>query len=399
MTSEPADRNTPPADSTEMAQATAPSATGGEAILPFRAAELSVIVPTFNERSNVLELVRRLHIALAGQRWEVIFVDDDSPDGTAQFVREIGQHDPRIRCVQRIGRRGLSSACIEGMLASSAPYIAVIDGDLQHDEMLLPEMLRCLTEEGNDIVIGSRYLSGGGLGDWGAGRARISRFATYLGRRVLKADLSDPMSGFFMLRRETLERSVRGLSGIGFKILFDLFASSPRPLRFKELPYQFRRRESGESKLDSQAAWDYLILLLDKLIGHIVPVRFLAFSLVGAIGVLVHFTVLTVLFRQAGVGFAYSQSIATLVAMASNFTLNNILTYRDLRLRGSSWIKGLGSFVAACSVGAFANVGIASYLFSMETKWVLAALAGVLVGTVWNYAVTSVYTWKKGSTA
>jgi len=362
--------------------------------LPSQGPELSVVVPTFNERANVLELLQRLRECLAGHRWEVIFVDDDSPDGTAQFVREIGQRDNRVRCIQRIGRRGLSLACVEGMLASSAPYLAVIDGDLQHDETLLPHMLERLKQDQTDIVIGTRYAPRGELGDWNQSRVAISHFATRLSRLVLKADLSDPMSGFFMLRREAMERCVRKLSGIGFKILVDLFASSSRPLRFAELPYEFRTRKAGESKLDTQAAWDYVMLLLDKLIGHLIPVRFLSFSLVGGFGILVHFTVLAVLLNQVGIGFVSGQSIATFVAMTSNFALNNILTYRDMRLRGWQWLRGWVSFTLACSVGAFANVGIASYLFSMDTKWALAALAGILVGTVWNYAVTSVYTWK-----
>lgn len=366
-----------------------------EGALLRRGPELSVIVPTFNERGNVLELVQRLGQCLAGHRWEVIFVDDDSPDGTAQFVREIGQRDNRVRCIQRIGRRGLSSACIEGMLASSAPYLAVIDGDLQHDEKLLPHMLERLKQDQTDIVIGTRYAPGGGLGDWDEARAAISHFATRLSRLVLKADLSDPMSGFFMIHRQAMEHSVRKLSGIGFKILVDLFVSSPRPLKFAEFPYEFRTRKAGESKLDTQAAWDYVMLLIDKLIGHIVPVRFVAFSMVGGSGILVHLAVLAVLLNQFGLGFVTSQSIATFVAMTSNFALNNILTYRDMQLRGWHWLRGWVSFTLACSVGALANVGIASYLFTMDTKWVLAALGGILVGTVWNYAVTMVYTWRK----
>jgi dolichol-phosphate mannosyltransferase len=279
------------------------------------------------------------------------------------------------------------------MLASSAPYLAVIDGDLQHDETQLPKMLSLLKGEDADIVVGTRYAAGAGLGDWDPSRASISRFATRLSRLVLKADLSDPMSGFFMLRREAMEQSVRNLSGIGFKILVDLFASSPRPLRFREVPYEFRARKAGESKLDTQAVWHYVMLLLDKLIGHVIPVRFVAFSLVGGFGVLVHLAVQAVLLKQVGTSFLYSQAIAAFVAMTSNFTLNNLLTYRDMRLRGWKWLRGWVSFTLGCSVGALANVGVASYLFSMDNKWLLAALAGILVGTVWNYAVTMLYTW------
>jgi len=235
--------------------------------------ELSIIVPTFNERENVVELIDRLSQCLEHRSWEIVFVDDDSPDGTADLVRQIAVDDCRVRCLQRIGRRGLSSACIEGMLATSAPYLAVIDADLQHDERLLPKMLDTLKQGEADIVVGSRYAPGGDIGEWDAGRARISRLATRLCRGLVPEDLADPMSGFFMMHRSVFLEAVRGLSGIGFKILMDLFASLPRPLRFKELPYRFKRRHAGESKLDSAVAWDYAMLLLDKRVGHFIPLR------------------------------------------------------------------------------------------------------------------------------
>jgi len=357
--------------------------------------ELSVIVPTFNERDNVCELVNRLEACLAPIRWEVIFVDDDSPDGTAEKVRAISAGSRQVRCLQRLGRRGLSSACIEGFLSSAAPYLAVIDGDLQHDETLLPQMLETLKKGETDIVLGSRYVAGGGIGDWNRTRALISRVATRLSSLILRADLTDPMSGFFMIRRGAFYETVRNLSGLGFKILVDLFASSPRPLRFKELPYQFRSRQVGESKLDHYAVWEYLTLLLDKMIGHIIPVRFITFTLVGGLGIVVHLLVLALLFKGLQTGFVTSQAIATVIAMTFNFALNNVLTYRDMRLKGLQWLRGWVSFTLGCSVGAFANVGIASYLFSIDTFWVLSSLAGIVIGAVWNYAVTATYTWGK----
>lgn len=356
--------------------------------------ELCVIVPTFNELGNVDELVHRVRESLANLEWELLFVDDNSPDGTAARVRELGQKDPRVRCLQRIGRRGLSSACIEGMLATSANFMAVIDGDLQHDETLLPSMLERLKGDELDIVVGSRYVEGGGIGTWNQSRAFISQFATRLSRTVLKAELGDPMSGFFMIRWEPMEKCVRNLSGIGFKILVDLFASSPTPLKFAELPYEFRERHAGESKLDTQAVWAFLMLLLDKLVGRWVPVRLIAFSLVGGIGVVVHLVVLGLLHTQAGLDFFYAQTSATLVAMTSNFAMNNVFTYRDKRLKGWKWLRGWFSFVGACSIGAVANVGIASYLFDFDVRWFLAAIAGIMVGTVWNFAVTRFWTWR-----
>lgn len=358
--------------------------------------ELTVVVPTFNEAANVAAVVEAVDRALAGVDWELLFVDDDSPDGTAERVRAIAQADRRVRCVQRIGRRGLSSASVEGMLASSAPYLAVMDGDLQHDPALLRPMLDTLRGGQTDIVVGSRHVAGGGVGDFSAQRQGISRLATRLSRTVLKADLTDPMSGFFMLTRPALMGCLRGgVSGIGYKILVDLFASAPRPLRFVELPYTFRTRQAGESKLDSKVVWDYVMLLADKLVGRYVPVRFLAFSAVGGLGVGVHLVTLALVFRGLGVDFVSAQVIATLVAMTFNYVVNNSLTYRDRRRRGWQFLTGWLSFALACSVGAFANVGIAAWLFQRQTFWVVSALSGVLVGAVWNYAVTSVYTWRK----
>jgi dolichol-phosphate mannosyltransferase len=366
-----------------------------EQIVERATAELSVIVPTFNERDNVEEVVSRLDRCLRVKAWEVIFVDDDSPDRTAARIREIARRDPRVRCVQRIGRRGLSSACVEGMLSSSAPYLAVMDGDCQHDETLLPRMLEVLKSDEADLVVGSRYVNGGGIGRWDESRARMSRFATRLSRMVIKHDLSDPMSGFFALRREVLDVAVGALSAVGFKILLDLIASSPGTVRVKEIPYEFRTRHAGVSKLDSQAMWGYLMLLADKFLGGIVPVRFVAFALVGTIGVLVHFAILLALFSWQSFPFTISQACAAAAAMASNFTLNNALTFRDMRLKGWQWVKGLVSFMLVCSLGALANIGIASYLFKQHTLWGLSALAGITVGAVWNYAMTATFTWKK----
>jgi dolichol-phosphate mannosyltransferase len=361
--------------------------------MPHPGAELSIIVPTFNERDNVVELVQRLDKALAKFSWEVIFVDDDSPDGTSTFVRQLAQRDHRVRCLQRIGRRGLSSACIEGMLASSAQYLAVIDGDLQHDETLLPMMLHTLKSGDEDVVVGSRYALGGSVGTWNGSRVYMSRFATWFSRMIVGAELKDPMSGFFMIRRDTFAAAVRNLSVIGFKILLDLFASSPRSLRFKELPYQFRTRQAGESKLDSRAKWDYGMLLLDKLFGRFVPVRFIAFALVGGVGIVVHLIAVGLLFKGLGIDFLPSQILATLMAMTTNFALNNIFTYRDVRLTGWRWLRGWAAFVAACSLGTLSNVGVAAYLFDNDVGWGLAALAGITIGAVWNYATTRVYTW------
>ena len=385
---------------TELAPAAvpaSPSIEGGAAgVVPatrYTAPELAIVIPTLNERDNVPVVVERLNRVLAGISWEAIFVDDDSPDGTADVVRALARTQPNIRVLQRLGRRGLSSACIDGILASAAPYAAVMDGDLQHDESLLPAMLAKIKAERLDIVIASRHIKEGGVGEWQRSRVMISDFATRLGRLVVKADLTDPMSGFFMIKRDAFAEAMRSLSGQGFKILLDLFASSPRKLAFAEVPLNFRPRLHGESKLDAMVAWEYLMLLLEKLVGPAVPVRFLLFSLIGGLGVGTHLLTLWFGTHVLFVEFAIAQTAATLVAMTGNFLLNNLFTYRDRRLRGRRLWTGLISFYAVCGVGTVANVGVAAHLVYGHTSWWLAGLAGAAVSVVWNYAMSSIFTW------
>jgi dolichol-phosphate mannosyltransferase len=372
-------------------------AAAGTASEAHDAPELALIIPTLNERDNVVELLERLHAALTGIRWEVIFVDDDSRDGTQEVLRELSRSRPNVRCLIRIGRRGLSSACIEGMLATAAPILAVMDADLQHDESLLPLMLHKIRREDLDVIVASRFAAGGSVGEVTSGRLAASRFAAWLSRLVLRAHLSDPMSGFFVIRRSFFEETVRRLSGQGFKILLDLFVSAPREVRFAELPYRFRQRRHGESKLDAPIMLEYLTLLADKMIGRWVPIRFVIFVLVGLFGMLVHLATLAFAFRVAGMTFYYAQAIATLVAMTVNFNLNNELTYRDRRLRGAELLRGHLSFYLVCSIGAVANFQIAEMLYQLHVPWPLAGLLGAVVGSVWNYGVSSTFTWRRST--
>jgi dolichol-phosphate mannosyltransferase len=376
-----------------VAPAAGPTNESRSAITP--GPELTVIVPTRNEHHNVRPVYDALCRTLQGIDWEAIFVDDDSQDGTPQAVCQLASQDRRVRCIQRIGRRGLASACVEGILASSAPYVAVMDADLQHDEQLLPRMLDTLKSEPIvDAVVGSRYVEHGSIGTWNRHRAWLSSLATCMGRSIMRVPIADPMSGFFMLRREAFQRSVRRLSSIGFKILLDIFASSPRPLQVKEIPFHFRKRHAGESKFDALIGWEYVMLLADKVIGHIIPIRFVLFALVGALGLVVHLAVLWLCLNPMHLPFVLSQAMATGVAIIGNFTLNNWLTYHDRRLTGWKFVRGLLSFALICSFGAVANVGIATLLFTQHSFWWVAGIAGAAMSLVWNYAVTSTLTWR-----
>jgi dolichol-phosphate mannosyltransferase len=359
-----------------------------------RPLELAVVIPTFNEIANVEAMLDKLALALAGISWEVIFVDDNSPDGTSDKVRKFARQNRAVRIVQRIGRRGLSSAAIEGMLASAAPVLAVIDGDLQHDETILPQLYAAVVDGRADIAVGTRYAAGGSTGDWDARRVTLSRIATGLGKTILKADLSDPMSGFFALRRETLMAAMPTLSGVGFKILLDIVASCPKRPKIAEIPYTFRSREEGESKAGALVASEYLALLADKTIGQFIPLRLLSFLGVGGLGVIVHLSLLGASLRS-GFGFLTAEIIAVIGAMTFNFVLNNVFTYRDRRLRGWKALWGLFTFYGVCGIGAVANIGIGTWLNTHESQWWIAGLAGVLVGAVWNFVASSFVTWRR----
>jgi dolichol-phosphate mannosyltransferase len=359
------------------------------------APQLSVIVPTFNERDNVTTLYRRLEATFAGIAWEVVFVDDNSPDGTWDVVRGLARTDNRVRCIRRIGRRGLSGACIEGILAASAPYAAVIDADLQHDETQLPKMLALLQGGEFDLVVGSRYIEGGSADSFDKQRAGASHLATEVAKRVLRVQIADPMSGFFMIRRDRFEQLAPQLSTQGFKILLDIVATARGELRVKEVPFTFGTRQHGESKLDSMVALDFLGLVLAKLTHDVVSLRFLLFAMVGSIGLVVHLATLFVAHEVLNVPFAEAQAAGALVAMTSNFVLNNFLTYRDQRLKGFAILRGLLLFYLVCSVGLFANVGVAFSVYDQEWNWWVAGAAGALMGVVWNYAMSGLFVWRK----
>jgi len=376
----------------ETSTSPAPSST---AVSGAGAVELSVVVPSFNERDNVAVLTRKLEATLAGVAWEVIFVDDNSPDGTFDVVRDLARSDPRVRCIRRIGRRGLSGACIEGILASSAPFVAVMDADLQHDETRLPEMLERLRAGTADLVVGSRYIEGFATEGFDKKRAGASALATKMARWTLGVGIADPMSGFFMIRRDRFEELAPRLSVHGFKILLDVMATARGNLRTVEIPYQFGERQHGESKLDSMVMLDFVGLLLAKRTNDVVSLRFLLFSFVGGTGLFVHLATLFVALNVLNAHFALAQFCGAAVAMTSNFILNNFLTYRDQRLKGWALFFGLIGFYIVCSVGLLANVGVAFAVYGEKPIWWLAGAAGALMGVVWNYAMSGLFVWRK----
>ena len=358
------------------------------------APELTIVVPTFNEKANIPLLVERLAQLLTSCDWEVIFVDDNSPDGTAAAARAIGANDSRVRCIRRIGRRGLAGACLEGMLASQARYVAVMDADLQHDEGLLVPMLEALRSGRADVAVASRYLYGGSAAGLSKQRSRVSRGSNTLVRLLLGIDLTDPMSGHFMIRRDALEAIAPSLSTQGFKILLDILATARGSLRTTELPSTFRERQHGESKLNSKIALDFAALVTAKLTNDAVSARFLLFCMVGLTGIGIHLSILSALLIT-NLSFGAAQAFATIGAIAWNFVLNNLFTYRDQRLTGWHFVTGLIRFQVICAIGAISNVGIATWIYDYDETWWIAGLGGALIGTVWNFVVSAALVWRQ----
>lgn len=363
----------------------------------FRPPQLAVIVPSYNERDNVELLYEKVAVALGETPWEMIVVDDDSPDGTADVVNELSRVYANIRCLRRFGRRGLASACVEGMAVTAAPYVAVIDADLQHDESILPLML-AKALAGADLVVGSRFAEGGSAGDGlSATRLSGSNFANKLAGMIAGQAVSDPMSGFFLIRREAALAAAPKLASDGFKILIDLIVTSARmgkPLQIAEVPYTFRPRHAGESKMNPLVVIQYLGLWFSKMTGGALPPSFLLFGLVGGTGVVVHLLTLGFFTSVLAQGFVVSQIAATLIAMAWNFILNNNLTYADRKLKGTKLITGFLSFCAICALGGIANISVANAIYQWDHQTFIAGLSGAIMSSVFNYAVTRAFTWK-----
>lgn len=354
--------------------------------------DLSIIAPAYNERRNIRPLVEAIDAVMGEVVWELIVVDDDSPDGTAGEVLRAARDGYPVRCIRRVGRRGLASAVVEGALASSADCLAVIDADMQHDERVLLPMLDLLRTTDADLVIGTRHGEGGGFGDWAKGRRRMSDFATWCSHFVIGSKVSDPMSGFFAIRRDVFHACVHDLSQQGYKILLDILTSSPRALRVVEVPYQFRNRAEGESKLDLMVLAEFFFLLVEKLTRGLVPPKFLLFCAVGGLGLLLHLAVLKGMWLL-GVTFLPAQAIATVCAMTLNYVVNNSVTYRSQRLKGRRFIIGYFVFCAVCAIGGLANIGVADLVLQGVDNWPLAGIAGSLMSAVFNFGAATRLVW------
>ncbi len=361
---------------------------------------LSLILPTYNESENLPELLPKLEDTLSGIPHEIIIVDDDSPDKTWRVAQEIGHDRDDIHVIRRVGRRGLSSAVIEGFLSAKGEVLVVMDADGQHDMSILPKLYKSV-QGGNGIAIGSRYIEGGSVGEWDERRHLMSRVATTLALKVCRVKVGDPMSGFFAINSTLFQKIASHLNPKGFKILLDLLVCVPKNTKVEEVPFTFSTRLHGESKLSKRVQIEFLEYLYDVTIGRYIPLTFLKYCIVGGLGVFVHLASYKAasLFLTEGdeltiVGFRFAVVFAIEVAIIFNFYLNNIWTFSQARLRGKNAIVGFGKYNVACLFGAVANFAVSSYLFDLGWHDLLAVVIGAFTGVVWNYTMSRFFAWK-----
>ena len=357
---------------------------------------LSIVIPTYNEKDNIAKILDKLKKALKDIAYEIIFVDDNSPDGTSREIKNFMKKSSDIRLIHRIGRRGLSGAVIEGIFAATSELVAVMDCDLQHDETKLSEMLHLFSKSISlDLVIGSRFTEKGGISDKAFSKIRElgSRITTLLVKRLLNINSSDPLSGFFMVKKETFLMSADNLQSQGFKILADFLATSGKNIEIKEIGYKFKNRVVGESKMSFLTVLELIGLVLSQIFKGRVSIRFILFCMVGLSGIFVQlFITGTSMFLINQ--FATAQTLGIIAAMTSNYFLNNTITFQERKLKSFDLLRGLFSFYLICSLGAFTNIAIASYVFGFSSNWLISSFVGAIFGAVWNFTLTSIFTWK-----
>jgi dolichol-phosphate mannosyltransferase len=369
-----------------------------EALSP--ALKFSLVLPTFNEGENIPEILATLTDLLApvfGADYELILVDDDSPDLTWKTTLELLPQYPPVKVIRRQGEKGLSTAVIRGWQAAQGEILGVMDADLQHP----PEILLQLFQEmnrGADLAVASRHVEGGGVSEWSGVRRLLSRGAQVLGLMILPevlSRLSDPMSGYFMVRRSAV--AGRRLSPLGYKILIEVAARGRTPW-LAEVGYVFRERQSGESKVTWRQYAEYLRHLLRLRLSR--SSRFLRFAVVGAGGVAVDMAALFILSdpQMLGWGLTRSKLLAAELAIVHNFLWNDFWTFGDVARRqpgNRRRLKRLVKFNLICGAGLVLNVLLLNFFFNgLGFNRYLANLLAIALVTVWNFWLNLKLSWR-----
>lgn len=371
---------------------------------------LTVVLPTYNESKNIPILIERLTKVLAKIDYEILVVDDNSPDRTYEVVDQIGAKNPRVRCIRRIHERGLSSAVMTGMASSSAKYYAVMDADLQHDEAILPGLLKAVNQEGFDLAVGSRAAEDGSFGEFSRLRRFISWTATMLAKMLLPVNVKDPMSGYFMVSREVFQQAEEKINPLGFKILLEFLGRVPG-LRVKEVGYTFRNRVHGETKLSGSVIRNYIVALMDLRFGHLVSPIFILYCLVGASGIIVY--MLTVALGDA-LGMPLIRDVWPApfnalpsswllgfgLSVTNNYVWNNYITFHERRHKSLALVSGFATFFLISLIGLLIQTSVsyllaATGLFAAHAGSGINRAIGITVAVITNYYLNLNFTWRK----
>lgn len=354
---------------------------------------ISIIIPTYNERDNIIPLVERIDHALSNCEHEIVFVDDDSSDGTADIAASLAPKYP-VKVIVRKNKRGLASAVVDGISHANGQIIAVMDADLQHPPEVIPDLFQAVNGDA-DIAIASRYVDGGGCQGWSLSRKILSKGAAVLAHLLLPRtrQFKDPLAGFFMFDRKVIADAQ--LQPTGYKILLEILLEGEFQ-KTAEVPYTFRVRSSGESKLNAQQQIDYLkhVYSLMKRKGELR--RFVIFCLVGLSGVLVNMSLLWSLTEFVGFPYLVSAAFGIESSIISNFILNDHFTFPDRRSHtAKSFLRRLVKFNLVSLAGLALNMTVLWLLTEVfGLYYLLSNLCGIVVATLWNYLVNSWWTWK-----
>ena len=358
---------------------------------------ISVIIPTYNEYKNLPKLLDQLLNLETIFEKEIIIVDDNSSDGTQNLARSYSQNDRRIRLISRLGRSGLSSAIKEGCLCASGDLIVIMDADGQHEPNSIINGLKKFNNKNIDIIIGSRFLEESIIKGLSSKRESGSSIANFLARITLHSGykkLTDYMTGFILLKRNSCIKYIEKIDVNGFKFLYELLSLSKGKLTVIEIPLVFGLREFGQSKLDLAVIWDFLISLIHNFFGRIIPRRAFSFALVGLIGVFVQMFVIYFLLAMTDFDFEKILPIGVILAATSNYIINNILTFRSNKLSGKNFYFGLFKFLLVASLPIIANIGVANLFYNqLSSNTFIAQIAGIFVVFIWNYAASSRVVW------
>ncbi|KUO42629.1 MAG: hypothetical protein APZ16_01805 [Candidatus Hadarchaeum yellowstonense] len=347
--------------------------------------KLSIIVPTYNEAENLAELVRGIFSALEGSDFELIVVDDNSPDGTGKLADELASQHKNMAVVHRPGKLGLGTAILDGLNVARGEIIGVMDADLQHP----PEVLRLMlerAEEGADIVVASRYVEGGSVEGWSLLRRIISRGALWLSHLFLPQtkNVKDTLSGCFLFKRDVIRGA--SIDVKDFKLLLEILVKG-RYEKVVEVPYTFRSRAAGKSKLGSRQIFSYVKQLL-----RLSEYRILKFMAVGASGLVVNNGILWLLVSSFGLFPLLAEIFSIESSIISNFVLNNFWTFKGRTSERFSYrlLKYHGSVI----LGALVNYAVFALLLSIGLHILVANTIGILLGFIFNYFLSETFVWK-----